>query len=216
MPNMKTLISRSNQKKLSDAEATITTNVSSKKGNCNCDVISNCPLQGECKTECVVYNAKVITDQVSKNYKGMTERSFKTRWNEHNFNFAHENYKSCSELAEFIWKLKNEGIRYKIEWSILEKTPKLRQGQLFCPLCVAEKRHILFSDPNTLINSRDEFVSKCRHQLKFTFHRYKYDKNIDLLKHTETDDNLHITQTIDRRKIPSRKCKNASKVEMTR
>ena len=82
---------------------------------------------------------------------------------------------------------------------------------MFCPLCVAEKRHILFSDPNTLINSRDEFVSKCRHQLKFTFHRYKYDKNIDLLKHTETDDNLHITQTIDRRKNPSRKCKNASK-----
>ena len=40
-------------------------------------------------------------------------------------------------------------------------------------LCLTEKPAIMKADPESLLNTRDEFVSKCRHMNKFTLRFFK-------------------------------------------
>ena len=74
----------------------------------------------------------------------MAEQEFKARWNEHNFHFNHENYKTSSELAEYVWKLKNDGISYTIKWTIIKKLPSCNKGNYFA-LYVQRKRDKFYS-----------------------------------------------------------------------
>ena len=50
MPNIFTLISRGNSKKLKRKKNT-------EPSNCNCIKKENCPLKGRCQIKCVVYKA---------------------------------------------------------------------------------------------------------------------------------------------------------------
>ena len=64
----------------------------------------------------------------------------------------------------------------KYIYQMVEKVPKFKIGNRYCALCIAEKRHIMFSDPKITINKRNEFVSKCRHQNKFKLKAVKEEK----------------------------------------
>ena len=60
----------------------------------------------------------------------------------------------------------------------------VRIGTRFCHLCISEKEWIAKLDPITLINSSDEYVSKCPHKRKFKLGRIQNTESIDLMKHT--------------------------------
>ena len=48
--------------------------------DCSCEnQYSVCPVNGQCKTDNVVYEALVKTSHVSKSYIGITSRTFKER-----------------------------------------------------------------------------------------------------------------------------------------
>ena len=87
MPNVAQAISRHNSKVLKGDQQT------QQPTGCNCDGgAANCPVQGECKTKCVVYEAS-ITETVSgkkETYTGMTGREFKDRSREHKYDVKHK------------------------------------------------------------------------------------------------------------------------------
>lgn len=141
-----------------------TENISS----CNCRRKDLCPLQGNCLVKSVVYRARITNENKPEtNYVGLTENEFKGREREHNNSFINIKKEKSTELSKYMWneKKNNEG-RSKIAWSIIQQVPAYRNGDSGCRLCLAEKYHVIFQ-PFRKLNTRNEIVSKCRHENKF-------------------------------------------------
>ena len=142
---------------------------------CNCRKKSDCPLNGNCLIESVVYEG-LLTELDGPNagtqlsYSGSTSNTFKSRYNSHKSTLNHENSKSHTTLSEHHHKLNRKGIKHKIEWRIV-KEAKAFDG-MKCNLCVEEKLHIAYKKSKSL-NSRDELLYKCRHMKKFAFETKK-------------------------------------------
>ena len=88
---------------------------------CNCRNKTNCPLNGKCKITNIIYGADITTANDHKFYYGTSETNFKQRRNNHSRDFKHLKYQHCTELAKYIWQLKNNSICYNIKWSIVSK-----------------------------------------------------------------------------------------------
>ena len=119
MPNMNSKIANKNKHLLGDQ-----TIPEEKKCNCRKGV-KNCPLNGKCLTESLVYKAEVATTDQNVNYIGMTSTSFKTRFNNHTASFNHKRDSNTS-LSNFIWQLKEKNQKFDIKWSILRKAPAFK------------------------------------------------------------------------------------------
>ncbi|GFS04173.1 hypothetical protein ElyMa_006489000 [Elysia marginata] len=134
MPNVNLTIQNHNKKLLqqhrNEKAPTETT--------CNCRQKENCPLKGHYLTKCIVYKATVTETKTNKQetYVGLTENTFKTRFNQHKSSFKLEHKKASTSLSEHIWALKDKDIDYKIEWQILKKTRPYMPGKKTCPLCL--------------------------------------------------------------------------------
>ena len=76
MENMETIISKHNKKITNTNTATI------PEKTCNCRKKDQCPLDNNCLSPSIIYNAKVTTneDTFGKNYIGLTEGTFKQRF----------------------------------------------------------------------------------------------------------------------------------------
>ena len=135
---------------------------------CNCRDKGNCPLDNKCLTPHVIYKAGVSNTQNDevKSYIGLAETSFKDRYCNHTKAFTHKTYSKDTELSKYIWELKDNQITYRINWNILKRIHgKLNSRN--CQLCLCEKYFIINSlDDKNLLNKRNEFITKCRHQNK--------------------------------------------------
>lgn len=133
--------------------------------NCPANVRDKCPLDGQCLSSKVVYNAEVSTEDNNPNrdYIGTSKGPMKHRIAVHKKSFSDKTYNPTS-LSKHIWNLKEKGIRYKIKWSILRRTGGYNSVSKSCSLCLTEK-FLIANYPNkeTLINERNELVNKCRH-----------------------------------------------------
>ena len=69
--------------------------------------------------------------------------------------------------------MKNTSINYGLKRSIACKAHPYTGGTRICDLCLTEKLAIMKVDPESLLNMRDKFVSKCRHMTKFTMRFFK-------------------------------------------
>ena len=75
---------------------------------CNCRKKDLCPLDGACLTNNIVYKATITTAPGdAKIYIGMTEHSFKTRFNNHKVSFKHHKLSHDTVLSKYIWDLKD-------------------------------------------------------------------------------------------------------------
>ena len=134
---------------------------------CNCNDKNDCPLNGECLTKAIIYQADVITrNSSSAKYRGLCETTFKERFADHKCSFAHKRYSNKTELSNQIWKLKDEGETYSVKFSILLKSCPYRAGSKYCNLCLGEKCAIM-KGGDSLLNKKDELISKCRHVKNF-------------------------------------------------
>ena len=126
-----------------------------------------CPLAGSCQTEGVVYQASVLREdkQTSETYTGLTSRRFKDRYYEHTHDMNNQNQEGTS-LSNYVWKLKNSGIPYKISWKILSKATSFNPSTKKCNLCLKEKYFIIFNPEGATLNDRNELFATCRHRLK--------------------------------------------------
>ena len=66
---------------------------------CNCRNETECPLEGECLQDEIVYQATVTTREKAETYVGLTATDFKTRWRNHQMSFKHEKRRNDTELA---------------------------------------------------------------------------------------------------------------------
>ena len=79
MPNMKKDISKHKAKILRDPKD------DKDSLSCNCRAGREYPLDGQCLQKNVVYRVDVECINVTKMYYGLTEQTFKARWNNHPF-----------------------------------------------------------------------------------------------------------------------------------
>ena len=167
MPNVANIIKQTNSRILEDPSA-------NRNGQCSCSNPADCPLNGECVSSCLTYEATVDAGNQEHIYFGAVQDEWKGRYLDHNSSFTYRRYEHKSELSKFIWSLKDRGIAYSIKWRIAALARPYQCGTRRCDLCLTEKTLIARSRHSGLLNSRTEIVSKCRHRKKYTLMETKF------------------------------------------
>lgn len=142
--------------------------------NCNCR--KECPIEGKCRSSNSIYKCTVsANNKPNKVYIGLAGGEWKTRYRNHVKSFNHKRYAKETCLSKYIWELKDEGIDNPIlNWTIVKSAPTYTNISKRCLLCLQEKLEIItYTDPNELLNKKDETISKCRHENEFLLLNYK-------------------------------------------
>ena len=163
MPNMSRIISSHNRNIIIKSTPDKT-----PLPTCNCRRKNECPLEGKCLSSGVVYQAIVTRNDNSKqeSYIGLTENSFKTRYNGHNSSFRIQSKRNATTLSSYIWSLKDNSINYSIKWKIVGKANPYSTSTKLCNLCLMEKYFIICRPQLATLNNRNELASDCRHRKK--------------------------------------------------
>ena len=107
---------------------------------------SKCPVEGKCLTKGVIYQA-IVKQTLSgheESYCGLTDSSFKLRFDGHNNSFRHEKYKTKTTLSSHIWDLKSKHIDFELSWRILSKARSYSPSNKICNLCNREAYFIIY------------------------------------------------------------------------
>ena len=137
-------------------------NVSNKKEKqtnpCNCRNKNECPLNGNCKVQSVIYKCTVSATQTFKQrvYLGIAEGNWKQRLYNHRQSFKDKRHKNDTTLSSYLWNLKeNHNQIPKLTWSIVRFAPGYSNISKRCLLCLHEKLLILnYHNPAKLLNKR--------------------------------------------------------------
>ena len=97
-------------------------------------------------------------------YLGLTEMTFKKRYDGHMTSMRHERMEKSTELSKLIWDMNRKDAGYSISWSVVAQTPAYSNATKRYPLYLREKLEILHADRRVNIN---KLVAKCRHDNKF-------------------------------------------------
>ena len=165
MENMGSIINKHNKKVLSNNN-----NHDKNESLCNCRSKEQCPLNNNCLSSSIIYNAQITTTDnktTPRNYIGLTKGTLKQRFNQHKITFQHRKYTNNTELSKYIWQLKDDSINFNIKWSIIARAWPYNNTTKRCDLCLTEKLMITKFNSNNLLNKRSELISKCRHRNKF-------------------------------------------------
>lgn len=168
--NMKSIIDSHNKLILANHEKPPDTT-----RKCNCRRPDTCPMEGQCLTKSIIYQATVASQESTETYIGSTATEFKSRYNNHSASFRHSNKRSSTELSKHIWSLKDRSINYNLTWSIIRKAQPCYNGKssTTCGLCLTEKYYIIFQPSMASLNDRKALVSSCRHASKFLLSSFK-------------------------------------------
>ena len=168
MPNMASIISRHNKKLLNGGG-----NTPSDLPACNCRNKTNCPLNGGCREQAVIYKASIDSGSRTKYYIGCTGAEFKSWCYGHCNLFKNCERRNATELSKAVWKAKDSNINPTIKWSIVDRAPAYQPRSRNCSLRLSEKLAILYVDPSTALNSRSEITAKWRHKNKYKLKNIK-------------------------------------------
>ena len=145
---------------------------STKDKLCNCRK-DPCPLNNQCLISNIIYKAVVISNKTTKHYVGSTGNTFKERYRNHKSSFNNINKRHTTELANYIWNLKDNNTDFKIEWEILNRTKSKFNTKFGCRLCNLEKIQIDKTDKTKSLNKKSERQNICIHYKKFFFNKIK-------------------------------------------
>ena len=154
--NMKKIISTHNQKVLRNSDN------SAEKPMCNCRSKPNCPVQGKCLVDNVVYQAEVETDKEKQTYVGLCSTAFKDRFRNHETSF--NNSKTPTTLARHVCELKEKGENYEVRFKIIGRARPYSPISGICNLCTLEKYHIIFTPALATLNKKEEINNQCLHK----------------------------------------------------
>ena len=143
---------------------------------CNCKNKAECPLEGKCKAQSIVYKCVVsAANHQDKVYLGTSEGEFKQRYYNHKKSFNNKRYWKDTTLSKYIWDLKEKSnVTPTLKWSIAKSVPSYSNITKRCLLCLEEKYEILnYPQQHELLNRRSELISKCRHANKYLLANYK-------------------------------------------
>ena len=164
MPNVSQIIANHNKSVIKKNRPEET---SDKTCNCRRDKV--CPLDGKCLTSSIIYQATVVRQDNGKDetYIGLTDNSFKTRFNGHTCSFRNESKRSATTLSQYIWTLKDQNVPYSLKWKIVAKAKSYSTSNKTCNLCLKEKFYIICKPDMATLNNRNELAADCRHRRKF-------------------------------------------------
>ena len=140
VPNAKSTIDAHNKRLLKQTNPSKSTSDASL---CNCRKKEDCPLENQCLTRGIVYQATVTTEQGIECYVGLTDTDFKFRFANHKQSFRSEAYSSQTELSKHVWQLKKAKVDYTIQWKILDRAQSYSNATKRCKLCMLEKFYII-------------------------------------------------------------------------
>ena len=156
-PNMKTQISRHNNRILNPGRA-------EEDEPCTCQRFE-CPMNGNCGRRNVVYQATVTSDDGNiKHYVGVAVL-FKSRYYGHRTSINNPDYKSATTLSKYIWKLKEEKINFSLKWRYIDRGSPYNPITKRCNLCNKEKFYIIYRPHMATLNKRHELYTPCKHRL---------------------------------------------------
>ena len=135
--------------------------------SCNCRNKNTCPLEGDCNTRNIIYQAEVRTPQTKETYIELCDTTFKERYRNHTCSFRNERYKNVTELSKHIWSLNERKINYQIRWRKVKQARSYSNVNKKCNLCLWEKYFIICKPEMSTLNRRNEMGSTCRHSKKF-------------------------------------------------
>ena len=168
MNNMKSHIDQHNKSILNPRT------VEANNNGCNCirSRKAECPLDGKCLQDSIVYQADIIPSDPNNNlgtktYYGCTGRPFKKRYYDHKNALSNRDSSKQTTLSKHIWELKDKNVEHRIKWSIKARAATYKGGARYCNLCLSEKLTILMADQESTLNSRSEILGKCRHKWKY-------------------------------------------------
>ena len=163
MPNIKSIIASHNKTVLSNYTSTPATE---HVKECNCSKKEQCPLDGQCLTNNIVYQAIVTTNTTTETYVGLAT-NFKELYRNHTSSFRNHKKKNDTELSKYIWTLKNANKPFNIKWRILKKCQPYNNISKKCNLCLSEKFFIICKKELWSLNKRNELASSCHHRNRF-------------------------------------------------
>ena len=174
LPNIKAKISAHNKKILSAQALNRVPFQGGAEKNCNCQASKVCPLAENCVHSDVIYEAEILREGQAQGqghfYIGLASGLIKKRISNHEHSFRNPKRRNDTELAKFIWSLKDKGIgNFTINWKILARESLYNKNTRKCQLCTREKVEIkrkIKHVENRCINKREECFTKCVHRWK--------------------------------------------------
>ena len=139
-----------------------------------------CPLNQNCLSKSVVYEATITSDLPNyqeKKYIGLCESTFKKRFANHKSSFNHERYKNSTSLSVELWKIKESNGTPIVTWKIIKNAKAYTPESKRCSLCLNEKFEIANYPGLNLLNKRTEIIAKCRHRRKHLLLLHSPDDN---------------------------------------
>ena len=100
MPNMNNVIRKHNSKIMKNPAPSTTK-------TCNCRQKTDCPMDGNCLSECLIYKASVSAT-TNKYYYGTCENTLKERYNNHKCSFRNKSREKNTELSKYVWGIERE------------------------------------------------------------------------------------------------------------
>ena len=138
-----------------------------------------CPVQGNCKQECTIYQATVKHEnpetgkKIEDTYIGLAATTFYQRHQNHKTTFKDKNHLTKSELSKHIWKLKDLGIAFDITWKIIDRGKKFTPTSKSCKLCTLERYYLICRPDLYTLNKNKEFSDECIHKRFLRLSRVK-------------------------------------------
>ena len=163
MPNIKTKINAHNREILRNTP-------SKNTKHCNCQQKENCPMNGACLKESLVYYAAISCNNKnyqSKLYKGSRETNFKKRYSNHKKSFNVPLCKHNMKLSTEYLNLKTKHLKPRISWKIKGIYKSYNLTSKRCNLCLTEKLEMLDDPDKNFLNKRSKIISQCRHRNKY-------------------------------------------------
>ena len=127
---------------------------------CNCRKKHECPLDGKCRAENIVYKCVAsVHGYPNKVYLG-TAGDFKQRFYNHRMSFNNEGHIHRHNTFQICLGNKEEAQDNAItKWYIIKSVPAYSNISKKCQLCLQEKFEILnYPNPNELLNKRSELI----------------------------------------------------------
>ena len=161
MNNMSKIIKGHNKK--------VTSKPRDQRPKCNCRKKAECPMEGNCLVNDVVYKCDVTRPLPKKVYLGLAEGEWKSRFYNHKLSFKHKRYSNKTTLSSYMWHLKSVlSETPNLKWSVLRCVPPHSNISKKCLLCLYEKLEIVtYQNQKELLNKRSELLCKFCHAYKF-------------------------------------------------
>ena len=128
--------------------------LNSKEKDLECNCRAECPLDGKCRANNVVYEATVRTADSTKKYVGLTASDFKTRHASHKTSMRHEWYatrRSCRSIFGSCQASRPSTACRGQSWSGQARTVMLVNGLI----SASPKPTIYFTLPRTWRSTRE-------------------------------------------------------------